>query len=52
MRVAASPVVEDLDELEDRSSQPILRWSVAAIEQSGLQGGEEALGDGVIGWRA
>ena len=48
-RVAASAVVEDLDEVEDRR-RPQVRSSRPwiAVEQLALQGGEEALGDRVI----
>lgn len=51
VRAAASTVVEDLDELEDRRPQSIPRRPVVTIEQFGLQRGEEALGDGVVGRR-
>ena len=45
--VAPAAVVEDLDELEDRHSQRVAGRPGMPIEQLGLQGREEALGDGV-----
>ena len=47
-RVATLAVVEDLDEVEDRRPQPGRGWPGVAVEQLALQGGEEALGDGVV----
>ena len=46
--VATLAVVEDLDEVEHRSSQGLAAWPVVAVEQLTLQGGEEALGHRVV----
>jgi hypothetical protein len=46
--VAAARVVEALDEREDRVRQAFSSGPGRAVEQFGLQGGEEALGDAVV----
>ena len=46
--VAADAVVEDLDVLEDRGPRFGRARPVGAVDQLGLQGGEEALGHGVV----
>jgi hypothetical protein len=46
--VAALAVVEDLDEVEHRRPQGLAGWPVVAVQQLAFQGGEEALGDGVV----
>src|SRR5215207_414196 len=46
--VPAAAVVEDLDVLEDLGAQLGLGWPAAAVDELLLQGGEEALGDGVV----
>ena len=45
--MAASPVVEDFDEFEDRLSCLRPGREATRVDALGLQGGEEALGDGV-----
>jgi hypothetical protein len=46
--VAALAVVEDLDEVEHGGPQRLAGWPVVAVQQLAFQGGEEALGDGVV----
>jgi hypothetical protein len=46
--MAALAVVEDLDVLEDSGPGLLPGGPVLAVEQLGLEGGEEALGDGVV----
>jgi hypothetical protein len=46
--VATLAVVEDLDEVEHRRAQPGSGEPGMAVRQLALQGGEEALGDGVV----
>jgi hypothetical protein len=46
--VAALAVVEDLDEVQHGGPQRLAGWPVVAVEQLAFQGGEEALGDGVV----
>ena len=47
-RVPAAWVVEALDEREDRVREAVAGGPGRAVEQLGLQGGEEALGHGVV----
>ena len=47
-RVAALGVVEDLDEVEHRRAQPVAGGPGVAVQQLALQGGEEALGHGIV----
>jgi hypothetical protein len=47
-RVASLAVVEDLDEVEYGGPQRLAGWPVIAVQQLAFQGGEEALGDGVV----
>jgi len=46
--MAALAIVEDLDVLEDGGSRVLAGGPGLAMEQLGLEGGEEALGDGVV----
>ena len=43
-----APVVEDLDELEDRRPGGSPGREGGAVHELSLEGGEEALGDGVV----
>jgi hypothetical protein len=47
-RVATLAGVEDLDEVEHRGPQGLASRPLVAVEQFAFQGGEEALGDGVV----
>src|SRR4051794_40310205 len=46
--MAALAIVEGLDVLEDRGPGLLPGGPALAVEQLGLEGGEEALGDGVV----
>ena len=47
-RVATLAVVEDLDEVEHRGPEGLTGRPVIAVQQLTLEGGTEALGNGVV----